>query len=441
MAELAARLIEEHGQTLVLCAASREHSTVLTGQCRQPLQWSPPDVCLRAVRPSALLLVEEAASLPFFVLDRLLQAYPRALLISTAEGYEGSAMSFQRHLHRRMRQPDPAPVLPTLETPLRYAADDPLEAWIDHCLLPPLPVLAQAASSHESDQLLWLQNDAAHAGNPFWLQAMSLLRHAHYRNEPDDLRLLLCAPGTRTAVLTRQGQVRAAAWVTRELPITEPTLAAAVHAGTRRPRGQLCRLSLIQHQGLTMADSGVIDRIVRIAVHPDCQHQGLGSALLRFVVGESTADLYAASFALQPALLRFWQQAGFTLLRVGQRPNRVSLQPSVLVGLAGSAQGQSWLESAALRCRSRLAHDLAVHLPALSAVETSALRNATAGPCHLPAADVQALLHRFATGALAFEAVDDLLAAHLPQHWPGRAPGRVVVKRLREQCRDWLARQ
>ncbi len=117
-------------------------------------------------------------------------------------------------------------------------------------------------------------------------------------------------------------------------------LTAAIHAGTRRPHGHPIPQTLTFHAKIPGAAELVCERVMRIAVHPALQHQGLGAQLLQHLLAfaaDSGADYMGVSYAMTPELLRFWERAGFVLARVGHRKDTASGSRSVVQVKALSA--------------------------------------------------------------------------------------------------------
>jgi len=58
-------------------------------------------------------------------------------------------------------------------------------------------------------------------------------------------------------------------------------------------------------------------RVLRIAVRPDLQNQGLGSRLLAWVEQQLEGDFIGASFSADASLVQFWQAADYRPCRIG----------------------------------------------------------------------------------------------------------------------------
>ena len=173
-------------------------------------------------------------------------------------------------------------------------------------------------------------------------QIFGLLVTAHYQTRPSDLQQMLDAPNLSIHVLQQEQQVLAVALLSREGGF-DAELSEAIYAGKRRPHGHLVPQTLTFHAQIAGAAELVCERIMRIAVHPDIQKRGLGKQLIQHLyeyAASKQADYLAVSYALSPELLRFWQQAGFMLARIGHRRDTASASRSAVQLRAISTAGK-----------------------------------------------------------------------------------------------------
>ncbi|RTE66379.1 tRNA(Met) cytidine acetyltransferase [Amphritea opalescens] len=293
------------------------------------LRFILPDQLLQQ-RPAAdLLLVDEAAAIPAPLLLSLLD-YPRVIFASTLHGYEGTgqgfAVRFMPYLDRRVPQRQ----LLQMHQPVRWADGDPLERFSYQALLldaEPADLVGYGAEPQDL-RCQKLDRDALVADTRRLKQLFGLLMLAHYRTTPGDLRILLDSPNVEIwgASIEYQGETQwvAAVLLAYEGPI-DTALAEAIMQGTRRPKGQLIPQTLLAHCQIAMAARCRGLRVMRIAVHPQLQRHGIGSALLQAVEdGSQGLDWLGTSFGATSGLCRFWQQFGLQLQRLGHGRDKVS---------------------------------------------------------------------------------------------------------------------
>lgn len=275
---------------------------LLLDQCRQ-----------HSARPR-WLLVDEAAAIPMPVLTKLLSYFPHVLLTTTVQGYEGTGRGFLLKFCAQLAHYREF----TLNSPMRWAPQDPVERWLNTVLLLNEPVALSGLARPGAFNLVQL-NKAVWQQEPCRMQQFYLLlTSAHYRTTPLDLRRLM--DGERHYLLAAEsdGQIIAGLWGVDEGGLS-PQLAQAVWAGERRPKGNLVAQSLAAHAGQALAAELSSRRISRIAVTPSLCRQGIGHTLVKQAVEQGRKDkidYLSVSFGYTPELYRFWQQAGFHLVRL-----------------------------------------------------------------------------------------------------------------------------
>ncbi|WP_413649361.1 tRNA(Met) cytidine acetyltransferase TmcA [Pantoea sp. B65] len=310
-----------------------------------------PDALLAACAsqlPSQVdwLLIDEAAAIPAPLLQRLISYFPRVLLTTTVQGYEGTGRGFLLKFCAALPQAQ----FYTLDQPLRWAPDDPLEEFIDRCLLlndgDNLSVAGEA-DVQPLEQAEWQTR-------PQPLAALyQLLTSAHYRTSPLDLRRMMDAAGMHFVAAHCQQQICAALWLSDEGGLSAE-LADAVWAGTRRPRGNLVAQSLAAHSGFPQAAQLHSRRITRIAVAPARRRTGIGRQIIaRCVTDAAGLDFLSVSFGYTDELWQFWQACGFQLVRIGTQREASSGCYSAMALLPLSAAG----EDLTRRAVTRLARD------------------------------------------------------------------------------------
>lgn len=309
-----------------ISAPSRAAADILQQHARADVPFWAPDALLEHCRLHGAprvdwLLIDEAASIPSSVLSALLPYFSRILMTTTVQGYEGTGRGFLLKFCATLPQWRAF----TLDEPLRWAVNDPLERVLDQALLfnepeafhspqpPDRPIPSSALESRIERADDWLTH-------PDRLKCCyALLCSAHYRTSPLDLRRLMDAPGMHIASAQMAGEIGGVLWLVEEGGLSA-SLAHEVWAGRRRPRGNLVAQSLAAHAGLWHAPTLRARRVSRIAVTSSYRRQGIGRALITEQMREAqrqALDYLSVSFGYQPELWAFWQSCGFQLVRIG----------------------------------------------------------------------------------------------------------------------------
>lgn len=281
--------------------------------------WAPDallEQCQAELLPNVdWLIIDEAAAIPAPQLYRLIACFPRVLLTTTVQGYEGSGRGFLLKFCAGLKDMH----LLNLQQPIRWAENDPLERCIHQLLL----VEAENSLSERPGKLQQIIEINQHqlADNEKLLnQFYGLLTSAHYRTTPLDLRRLFDAPGLSFSVgLDDKQSVIAALWLVDEGGLS-PDLAREVWAGRRRPRGNLVAQSLAAHGAEYLAPQLRSARISRIAVVSSMRRQGIARALIVQQIERAKLrglDYLSVSFGYTEELWHFWQACGFELIHMG----------------------------------------------------------------------------------------------------------------------------
>lgn len=375
------------------------------------LEFIAPDALLHSHPIADLLLVDEAAAIPTPMLDELLNHYARIVFATTVHGYEGSGRGFLLRFSKTLNQKMPGGQQLRLEQPIRWAANDPVEAAIfDALLLNATIATEEQLADLSADQCVVevMDRDRLLQDEALLAQLFGLLVLAHYRTRPNDLRQLLDSSGVMVYVMRHGAVVVGTALVANEGGL-DGSLSQAIYEGRRRLHGHLLPQSLAAHVGLPDAATLHYRRIMRIAIHPQLQRSGLGSALIRHIVADALRDgldLIGASFGVTPGLLAFWQRLQFSPVRIGLQREQSSGSHSLLVIQPLSERGEQLYREAHQRFHQRLPHLLADPLRQLDAEIVAPLmqRDETAPPLQLSAAEWRDL-HTFAHANLGLETI------------------------------------
>jgi tRNA(Met) cytidine acetyltransferase len=326
-----------------------------------------PDELLAEPQTLDLLLVDEAAALTTSLLERLLKQYNRIAFATTVHGYEGTGRGFALRFSRNLDRGTRGWRTVKLETPIRWAADDPLEALSFRALLlnaEAAPDDQVADATADDCELAILDREQLAADETSLRELFGLLVLAHYRTRPYDLRHLLDGPNLTVMVLRHHGHVVATALVAAEGGF-DADACHDIWAGRRRPHGHLLPESLSAHLGLEQAPRQHCLRVMRIAVHPAARRRGLGLHLLTAIADlghRSGVDYLGSSFGADPELLAFWARAGYQPVRIAIKTSAASGNHSAIVLQGLSDHGQALCELARQRFAAQLPYQLGDHL-------------------------------------------------------------------------------
>ncbi|WP_337263450.1 MULTISPECIES: tRNA(Met) cytidine acetyltransferase TmcA [unclassified Serratia (in: enterobacteria)] len=349
---LAGMLVAASPLTCWITGPSRAATEVASEWAGGKAQFWAPDALLQyctehGIVNAGWLLVDEAAAIPGPLLQQLISHFPRVLLTTTVQGYEGTGRGFLLKFCAALPQWQPL----SLQQPIRWAEGDALERIIDNALLfneePAWAVARQDLSINPLEQ-------AALCADPRQLRRFyALLCSAHYRTSPLDLRRLMDAPGMHFSAASLADEIVGALWLVDEGGLSA-ALAHEVWAGRRRPRGNLVAQSLAAHGGQWWAPTLRSRRITRIAVLAELRQQGIAKRLIEQQKQRSQElDFLSVSFGYTEPLWRFWQSCGFTLVRVGSKPEASSGCYTAMALLPLSEQGEALCHAA----HKRLARD------------------------------------------------------------------------------------
>lgn len=337
---LAAALLAMQGKTrLAITAASPNAAATAIKHYQSQLadtaglSFVPVDSLLQQKPELDLLLIDEAAALPTAVLKQLADNYSRIVFATTEHGYEGTGRGFQLRFQRYLEQTQPGWKRLELKQPVRYQLDDPLEQLIFSSFLLRQPETEPLYQPDQSLQLRFYQHNDWLAASEQLAAVFHLLSLAHYQTQVKDLAALLDNPSLTIAALYQHDKLLACALLSNEGEL-EPELCQLIYQGSRRVQGHLLAQSLAFHLARPQLASQRLVRIMRIAVTPHLQRLGLGSQLLHDIahsLSQQSLGLVGTSFGVSPALLGFWQAAGFIPVRLSHFVDNASSEPSVLM--------------------------------------------------------------------------------------------------------------
>ena len=300
---------------------------------KSSIEFIAPDALISKPVQAGLLLVDEAAAIPVPMLEKLMHRYHRLVLSSTAYGYEGSGQGFEKRFIPRLLACYPQSQQIHLQHPIRWKDHDPFEAFCYQAFLldsDDTNIELEDSISFDDLELRKIDQSGFIQDDTELSCVYGLLRSAHYRTHPDDLQQIMDDPALSVFGLFLKDQIVATAIVINEtLPEEAPE--DSILNGKRRLKGYHLPQTIIMEHGLTDIHEYKFTRIMRIAVHPQLQHIGLGSYLLGDIEKILDADFIGASFGVSEHLLGFWQKAGFHVIKTGQKINARSGNHSVVM--------------------------------------------------------------------------------------------------------------
>nr|WP_311461154.1 GNAT family N-acetyltransferase [uncultured Aggregatibacter sp.] len=347
LAGLFAKQQVAQNQPVILTAPNKSAVNIFNEFAGAEIIFMPPDELSQNLSDAPQqfanhwLFVDEAAMIPLDILFRLTKAFKRVVLTTTLHSYEGTGRGF---LLKFMAKTDRTLRHFELFTPLRWQADDKLEAFIDDLLLcdcedrlpqPPYDsVLAEQIQISHCERIPRDQMESVYG----------LLTLAHYRTSPLDLRRLLDAPQQQFYLAHAQDALLGCVWAVPEGGVTDNTLIRQIRRGERRPRGNLVAQMLCFQAGWEEACALRSLRISRIAVQPNWQQQGLGQRLITKMKQQGAVDFLSVSFGYTPELLAFWQKCGFILVHFSESKEASSGCYSVVALCPLSEEGQIFVQ-------------------------------------------------------------------------------------------------
>ena len=389
------------------------------------------------------LFVDEAAMIPLDILFRLTKAFKRVVLTTTIHSYEGTGRGF---LLKFMSKTDRTLRHFELFTPLRWQADDKLEAFIDDLLLcdcedrlPQLPydsVLAEQIQISHCERIPHDQIESVYG----------LLTLAHYRTSPLDLRRLLDASQQQFYLAQAHDTLLGCVWAVPEGGVADNTLIRQIRRGERRPRGNLVAQMLCFQARLEEACALRSLRISRIAVQPNWQQQGLGQRLIaqmkQQIKQQGAVDFLSVSFGYTPELLAFWQKCGFILVHFSESKEASSGCYSVVALCPLSEKGRVFVQRAEKQFQRNLPlsfHPLATQFARTEidwTLDSSDWQSLTDfADFFLPLSSALPSIRRLITSA--GEAPFPLLADYCKQ--PEKRPNKKIwLENCRREVKKWL---
>lgn len=311
-----------------------------------------------------IVAIDEAAAVPLPILYAAHGKFDRTIFATTIHGYEGAGRGFSmRFLESLKKDPDTDVRIYEMEEPIRYGKGDPVERWLfDTFLLDAEPdeLGDEDYALIRERRLRYLDEGEIAADEARLRRFFGIYVQAHYRNEPDDLGMLLDAPHhTARAVALENGKVVVSLELAEEGGLGDDFIEDALR-GLKLP-GNILPDRFLKYWRLPEFARLRGWRIVRIATHPAAQDMGLGTEALRMVEDEARRrgyDWVGVGFGVYGKLLKFWIRNGYVPIHISPERNPVSGEYSVLLIKPLNGKAAEHVRYANVEFRRRLLHSL-----------------------------------------------------------------------------------
>ena len=323
-------------EVLDIVEVPKKHITYQGSQ----LQFIAPDELMTQNIECDFVIVDESSAIPIPMLQQFVLRYHRLVFSTTIHGYEGCGRGFSLKFCAWLKQHRPQSRFFHLEQPIRWNEHDPLEQWQYQTFLLNAELPAAPQSSIESLLIKPLDKFELISSPKQFEQLFALLVQAHYQTSPNDFIGLLEDEAISIYAAYLENTLVGCLVTVTEGGL-EPELIRDIQFGKRRPAGHLVPSILANHMGLTAAAESVSDRVMRIAVHPDLQQQGIGCRLIRYLLEFTHSEFVSTSFGATTELISFWQKLGFHAVRLGSQRDQSSGCHSVIMIHAKSSL--AWL--------------------------------------------------------------------------------------------------
>ncbi|WP_105901092.1 GNAT family N-acetyltransferase [Vibrio gangliei] len=423
----------------------------LTWQSQQRTHWvlengsqirfiSPDELYLNHI-DADLLMVDEAAALPLPMLTHFVEHYHRMVLSSTIHGYEGCGRGFTLKFMSWLNQHRPGWKLLELTQPIRWAENDPLEAWSFDAFLLHSDVSNVAESSAsipfsatdiQSDNIsLSLVDKHQLVTKPqLYASIFGLLVSAHYQTSPNDVLQVLDSDEIQIyqvkAIMNDGYSLLLGCLLVSFEGGLSPELITDIQIGKRRPKGHLAASHLANHLAWFEPAEQTSARIMRIAIHPEWQSKGIGTRTLTLLAEllSGEVDFLSVSFGATAELVSFWKSE-FQFVALGTRRDHVSGCYSAFMVKPLSESSKDWIKSAHRTCLSSFQTVLPLQYPSIEHGSLAALllEHSDSDEFVLPA-----ILRNYAQGGNSFETALPIFQAFMFQYLSYHAAARYQLQ-------------
>ncbi|MDH5352864.1 MAG: GNAT family N-acetyltransferase [Gammaproteobacteria bacterium] len=333
---VADELVNRQRLSVCVTAYSRQSAAMLLERY-QAASFVSPDQLIEHPVEADVLIIDEAAMLPYPILAQLTRQFGRIIMATTTGGYEGTGGGFLLRFISRLSSEQLLRL--EMRDPVRWSGNDCLEHWLDETLLL-CPEAAESNSlrqalSSDSSRIFFrvLDRKQSQRDLALLLKIYRLMVSAHYRTRPSDLRALLENPDLLIVLAQLDEELLGVALLNREGGL-DTKLCRDIFLGRRRPQGHLLAQILTAQAGVKNFAEFRGLRIQRIAVQEPWRRRGIGRRLISMAddyAREHGYDYLGASFAFDSQSSEFWRSTGFRLVHIGFGQGKSSGNHSVAV--------------------------------------------------------------------------------------------------------------
>lgn len=278
---------------------------------------------------SDILIIDEAAAIPFTILTSLLQTSSLILMASTIHGYEGVGRMFSLKFLPFLKSQKFVLNQHELTTPIRYKMNDPLEKWLyEVSFLRPSAYLTDITSnqdinSHQTSfQRLDLDECFLRGNHQDFKEFIGIIVMAHYRNNPNDVLRLAESSNHEAWVLKDENsrKILVSMHTVKEGKLSGPFINEML-SDKNYPGNILPWIAVLYFRDSNFPRlSGL--RVVRIATHPSLTKRGFGSRALSSFEDSARSeghDWIGTTFGATLPLYRFWRKNGYVPFHLSPR--------------------------------------------------------------------------------------------------------------------------
>lgn len=315
---------------LIVSAYSKLSASILLQQAGD-VEFIAPDQLIKEKKQADVLIIDEAAMLPFPMLRQLVGRYKKIVMATTTDGYEGTGQGF---MHRFLANlPSDKLLSLSIEHPVRWTSQDNLEPCLNSVFQLNPKLHSIATQILDSDISYRIVDVKSCVDTVLLKKGYELMASVHYRTRPSDLRMLMDNPDL-SLVLAEQGDHLIGILVLNSEGGFDSDLCEQVYLGNRRPKGHLLAQMLTAQASVESFACYRGMRIQRIAVIPSIRRRGVGAKLIEQAseyARDQQCDYIGACFAFDAELSRFWRHCRFPLVHISFSQGKSTGSHSVAV--------------------------------------------------------------------------------------------------------------